>query len=208
MAVAGDSRSIRNPQKAHVAWTGALWANSILAREASKPVALSLTGDYFEDHMKELLTFHRRIFFELDDKQLRKMRRAFARLPRGYKKGELQNTEIVKGNIFETARNFDGDGGYYDWDITGTIDEAVSYGLENAVWDAFQAPGTRCLALTVSTRPVGMATTIGLWESIVDHAGSAWSHERVWEFAPFIKYGRPALGGGNMMMVQAVIRDK
>jgi hypothetical protein len=209
MTIAGDSRDTRNPQKSWVAWTASLWAQKILRAEVNRPEVVSLTGDYVQAHMEELLPFHRRHFFEMDPVQLRKMRRKFKRLPRTFTRDEISDTTIHQGNIFKTDVVSDADGAYYDWDITGSIREAIKYGLEDAVWDAFESPGTRCMALTVSRRmPGGKAKTSELWREIVNGIGGVFGDSRVWEFEEPIHYGRARLGCGNMMLIRAVIRER
>lgn len=206
MAITGDTRNFRNPQKTQIAWTAALWAAALL-RNTTDSVAISLAGNYLSQHMEELLAFNRRFFYELDPNQLVRTQQDFTAL-RGYTKSELQKTLILQGNIFNSDHITMGDGGYCDWDITGTISEALSSGIEQAIRKAFEASGTRCLALTVSTRRMSKAATEILWKNLFTSLGSAWNDTRTYKFAEPLYYGRPRLGCGCMATYRTVIQNK
>jgi hypothetical protein len=208
MTVAGDTRKAgRNPEKAMVAMTAAIWASSLLAGQIGTTAAVSLPGGFLNEHMKETLKFQRRFFYELDTEQYQKIRKQAASLERwGYTPKEQRNTHIVQDNIFNDDNVDEADHGYYDWDITGTIKEAERYGLADAIRRAATSPGARALALTVSLRRAGTEYTINRWRELVN-AAVADLPSRTVEFVEEIGYGGIYRKTARMMLLRAVIRD-
>jgi hypothetical protein len=206
MTVAGDTRIGRNPQKAGVAFTAALWAGRILAAEVTRSVAVSLPGGFLAAHMAETLAFDRRVFYELDADQFAAINDARHNLSDNYTARELRETVILQDNIFNDTEAAAADSAYYDWDITGTIKEAEKYGMGAAINRAAEENGVRCLALTVSLRRAGRDYTIKRWQELIT-AAVASVPNRVVTFEPEIVYGGIYRKAATMMLLRAVVRD-
>lgn len=207
MTVKGDTRKAgRNPQKAMVAMTAAIWASNTLNPLVGTNAVASLPGGFLTEHMQETLAFGRRFFYELDPKQAAAIRQHRDKLERwSFTAKELRETEIIEDNIFNDTGALSADHSYHDWDITGTIKEAERYGLNNAITAAAQAPGTRCLALTVSVRKVGSDYTAKRWKKLVRDAVKGQPSRVVTVLEP-MTYGGTYRGTAVMMLLRAVIK--
>jgi hypothetical protein len=189
-----------------VAMRSAIWAAGLINPLVGTTAVASLPGGFLTEHMQETLSFGRRFFYELDPAQAAAIRTHRDKLARwSYTAKELRETKIIQGNIFDDTGAGEADHAYYDWDITGTIKEAESYGLVKAITAAAQSPGTRCLALTVSVRRVGTDYTVKRWAKLVKAAVKD-QPSRVVVVEEPVGYGGQYRSTARMVLLRAIIK--